>query len=76
MCIAIEYSYKLGHKNEFKFLCKLGWFLQRQSHIIWLFVRQPTTGSSIGSYVNMEAISHNMNMTGFPRAGHKMASVF
>ena len=32
--IAIEYSYKLGQKNEFKFWCELGWFLQRQSHII------------------------------------------
>ena len=31
--IAIEYSYKLGQKNEFKFLCELGWFSQRQSHI-------------------------------------------
>ena len=31
--IAIEYSYKLGQKNEFKFWCELGWFLQRQSHI-------------------------------------------
>ena len=30
--IAIEYSYKLGQKNEFKFLCVLGWFSQRQSH--------------------------------------------
>ena len=30
--IAIECSYKLGQKHEFKFLCKLGWFLQRQSH--------------------------------------------
>ena len=31
--IAIEYSYKLGQKKEFKFLCELGWFLQIQSHI-------------------------------------------
>ena len=31
--IAIGYSYKLGQKNEFKFWCELGWFLQRQSHI-------------------------------------------
>ena len=31
--IAIEYSYKLGQKNKFKFWCELGWFLQRQSHI-------------------------------------------
>ena len=30
--IAIEYSYKLGQKYEFKFLCELGWFSQRQSH--------------------------------------------
>ena len=34
--IAIEYSYKLGQKNEFKFWCELGWFLQRQSHIIYV----------------------------------------
>ena len=33
MWIAIEYSYKLGQKSEFKFWCELGWFLQRQSHI-------------------------------------------
>ena len=26
--IAIEYSYKLGQKNEFKFLYELGWFSQ------------------------------------------------
>ena len=32
--IAIEYSYKLGQKSEFKFWCELGWFLQRQSHIL------------------------------------------
>ena len=32
--IAIEYSYKLGQKNEFKFWCELGWFLLRQSHIV------------------------------------------
>ena len=31
--IAIEYSYKLGQKNEFKFWCELGWFLLRQSHL-------------------------------------------
>ena len=34
--IAIEYSYKLGQKNEFKFLCELGWF-SRQSHIKTIF---------------------------------------
>ena len=27
MWIAIEYSYKLGQKHEFKFLCELGWLL-------------------------------------------------
>ena len=26
-------SYKLG-KNEFQFLCELGWFLHGQSHIV------------------------------------------
>ena len=26
-------SYKLGLKNEFQFLCELGWFLHGQSHI-------------------------------------------
>ena len=31
--IAIEYSYKLGQKKEFKFLCVTGWFSQSQSHI-------------------------------------------
>ena len=34
MWIAIEYSYKLGQKNELKFLCELGWFSQRQLHIL------------------------------------------
>ena len=29
-------SYKLGQKNEFQFLCELGWFLHGQSHIIGL----------------------------------------
>ena len=33
--MAIEYSYKLGQTNEFKFLCEHGWFLQRQSHITY-----------------------------------------
>ena len=32
--IAIEYSYKLGQKKEFKFLCVPGWFSQIQSHIL------------------------------------------
>ena len=32
--IAIEYSYKLSQKSEFKFWCELGWFLQRQSHMV------------------------------------------
>ena len=31
--IAIEYSYKLGQKKEFKFLCVTGWFSQIQSHL-------------------------------------------
>ena len=31
--IAIEYSYKLGQKKEFKFLCVPGWFSQIRSHI-------------------------------------------
>ena len=38
--IAIEYSYKLGQKSEFKFWCELGWFLQRQSHILELHMLQ------------------------------------
>ena len=37
--IAIEYSYKLGQKKEFKFLCVTGWFSQIRSHIaIWLII--------------------------------------
>ena len=31
--IAIEYSYKLGQKKEFKFLCVPGWFSQIQSQM-------------------------------------------
>ena len=42
--IAIEYSYKLGQKNEFKFWCELGWFLQRQSHISLRFLHQFVRG--------------------------------
>ena len=37
--IAIEYSYKLGHKNEFKLLCELGWFLQRSTVIYMKIVK-------------------------------------
>ena len=33
VCIAIECSYKLDQKNEFKFLCELCTFLQIRSHI-------------------------------------------
>ena len=36
--IAIEYSYKLSQKSEFKFWCELGWFLQRQSQIFYLML--------------------------------------
>ena len=35
MCIAIECSYKLDQKNEFKFLCELCTFSQIRSHIIF-----------------------------------------
>ena len=38
--IAIEYSYKLGQKNEFKFWCELGWFLLRQSHMLLEFKKE------------------------------------
>ena len=31
--IAIEYSYKLGQKKEFKFLCVTGSFPQIRSHL-------------------------------------------
>ena len=40
--IAIEYSYKLGQKKEFKFWCELGWFLQRQSHMEYHDLLEPT----------------------------------
>ena len=36
MCIAIECSYKLDQKNEFKFLCELCTFSQIRSHIMLL----------------------------------------
>ena len=45
--IAIEYSYKLGQKNEFKFLCELGWFLQRQSHMICIAGRTVASSCSL-----------------------------
>ena len=38
MWIAIEYRYMLGQKSEFKFWCELGWFLQRQSHIVTILI--------------------------------------
>ena len=34
VCIAIECSYKLNQKNEFKFLCELCTFLQTRSHLL------------------------------------------
>ena len=34
VCIAIECSYKLDQKNEFKFLCELCTFSQIRSHIL------------------------------------------
>ena len=37
--IAIEYSYKLGQKKEFKFLCVPGWFSQIQSHFIIYIIK-------------------------------------
>ena len=37
VCIAIECSYKLDQKNEFKFLCELCTFSQIRSHIISYF---------------------------------------
>ena len=40
--IAIEYSYKLDQKNEIKFWCELGWFLQRQSHFLPLLTSEST----------------------------------
>ena len=44
--IAIEYSFKLGQKHEFKFLCKHGWFLQRQSRIhIYILMHGSIKGS-------------------------------
>ena len=37
VCIAIECSYKLDQKNEFKFLCELCTFSQIRSHImLWV----------------------------------------
>ena len=49
MWIAIEYSYKLGQKSEFKFWCELGWFLQRQSQItlVTLNVQEETVCSIV-----------------------------
>ena len=39
MQVANVCSYKLKYlKNEFQFLCELGWFLQGQSHIINLVI--------------------------------------
>ena len=34
VCIAIECSYKLDQKNEFKFLCELCTFSQIRSHML------------------------------------------
>ena len=35
--IAIEYSYKLGQKKEFKFLCVTGWFSRIRSHKVIVY---------------------------------------
>ena len=32
--LAIVHSYKLDWKNKFSLWCELGWFLQRQSHMV------------------------------------------
>ena len=35
--IAIKYSYKLDRKNYFNLWCELGWFLFRQSHMVFQY---------------------------------------
>ena len=51
--IAIEYSYKLGQKKEFKFLCVTGWFLQIRSHIVLeLVYKNVREGENSADYVN------------------------
>ena len=37
VCIAIECSYKLDQKNEFKFLCELCTFSLIRSHLLLLY---------------------------------------
>ena len=42
MCIAIECSYKLDQKNEFKFLCELCTFSQIRSHMYNILLQENT----------------------------------
>ena len=58
MWIAIEYSYKLGQKNEIQFLCELGWFLQRLSQMTLTVKREIQS-------LNIELVPVPANMTHF-----------
>ena len=67
MCIAIECSYKLDQKNEFKFLCELCTFLQIRSHIAIMLSlpglsTDPTadTGGDIGGDTGMKNSQSNV----------------
>ena len=48
-----SYSYKLGQKNEFKFWCKLGWFLHGQSHIAVVHRLAGYTAAEFGYFYNL-----------------------
>ena len=41
----------LGQKNEFKFQCELGWFLQRQSHIYYIYTLASVRTCPMALYV-------------------------
>ena len=70
----IEYSYKLGQKHEFKFLCELDWFAKTvyvYKYILYIYtvyvysaIKFNVTYSSIGIPHASACISYNA--TGFP----------
>ena len=52
--IAIEYSYKLGQKKEFKFLCVTGWFSQIQSHMLGDIVTDDNWSGYSGNHIDSD----------------------
>ena len=62
MCIAIECSYKLDQKNEFKFLCELCTFLQIRSHIATIIYTQ-NYKKSVGGQIKIVLLVTELHKT-------------